>query len=254
MTLPPDHVLEFECNGFEKGQVIEIERTMDRLFRPKKIHATDSLGGKSTTVKAFIVGDKPQRGLTPCTSDAFAASLGGGISYDTAQPGETIRFVVEFAEACRWSARVHGWGAPVPVWVRANFLPAPHFYNLNQACTIINKAFPDGFCYLVGSSLERRDYRDVDVRLIIGDAAYDRLFPSGKDGSWTDARWSLIVTSISLWLSQQTNLPIDFQIQRQTQANESHDGKRAALGIFLDYPGERPSDVHKDTDEGSHEQ
>lgn len=133
---------------------------------------------------------------------------------------------------------------------RPNYLPAPHFYNLNQACALINKAFP-GMCYLVGSSLARRDYRDVDVRLILDDAEYDRIFVAGD---WTNAYWSLLCTSISLWLRQQTDLPIDFQIQRQTQANEMHGRdsdapasssgkKRSALGIFLDYPGDRPSDV-----------
>lgn len=134
---------------------------------------------------------------------------------------------------------------------RANYVPAPHFYNLNQACALINRAFPEGMCYLVGSSLERRDYRDVDVRLMLPDAAYDRIF--GADvGDWTNAYWSLLCTSLSLWLKQQTDLPIDFQIQRQTQANETHrdanqgGGKRSALGIFLDYPGERPSDLKKD--------
>ena len=41
---------------------------------------------------------------------------------------------------------------------------------------------------------------------------------------------------------QQSGLPIDFQIQRQTQANAEHEGKRSALGLFrIDYPGERPS-------------
>lgn len=123
---------------------------------------------------------------------------------------------------------------------RANYVPAPHFYNLNQACALINQAFGGIGCYLVGSSLVLRDYRDVDVRLILDDAQYDRLFIAGD---WTNALWSLMCTSFSLWLRQQTDLPIDFQIQRMTQANALHEGKRAALGIFLDYPGERPSDV-----------
>lgn len=131
---------------------------------------------------------------------------------------------------------------------RANYVPAPHFYNLNQACALINKAFPEGMCYLVGSSLERRDYRDVDVRLMLPDEEYDRIFGAGD---WTNPYWSLLCTSISLWLRQQTDLPIDFQIQRQTQANETHgksntgERRRSALGIFLDYPGERPSDINK---------
>lgn len=124
---------------------------------------------------------------------------------------------------------------------RANFLPAPHFYNLNQACAVVNTAFGGFGCYLVGSSLERRDFRDVDVRLILADAEYDRLFKG--ETSWLDAFWSLTCTSVSLWLSQQAGLPIDFQIQRQSKANEQHgDKQRSALGVFLSYPGERPSE------------
>lgn len=141
------------------------------------------------------------------------------------------------------------WKRPVAVpaddqkW-RANYIPAPHFYNLNQACALINKAFGGFGCYLVGSSRKKRDYRDVDVRLILDDAEYDRLFKSTDGMGWVNPFWSLLCTSISLWLRQQTDLPIDFQIQRQTQANKDHPGagNRAALGIFLDYPGERPSE------------
>jgi len=127
-------------------------------------------------------------------------------------------------------------------WRRANYVPAPHFYNLNQACALINRCFAKGFgCYLVGSSLERRDYRDVDVRYIMDDASYDALFKN-EDG-WLNPLLSLMCTSISMWLSHASGLPIDFQIQRQTRANAEHDGKRAALGIFLDYPGDRPSET-----------
>jgi hypothetical protein len=54
-------------------------------------------------------------------------------------------------------------------------------------------------------------------------------------------------TTISMWLEKQSGLPIDFQIQRMTQANAQHSMKtgheRQPLGIFLDYPGERPSDL-----------
>lgn len=123
---------------------------------------------------------------------------------------------------------------------RANWIPAPHFYNLNHACVTINRALGDFGCYLVGSSLERRDFRDVDVRFIMDDEKYDRLF---RGDAWLNPLWSLMCMSISSWLSQQTALQVDFQIQRQTQANEQHSGKRSALGVFLDYPGERPSDI-----------
>ncbi len=126
-------------------------------------------------------------------------------------------------------------------------MPAPHFFALNHACLIVNRAI-DGFgCYLVGSSIERRDYRDVDVRCILSDEAFDRLFRLDPEtpgvGGWLNPLWSLMCTSISVWMGQATGLPIDFQIQRQTQANEKHEGPRQALGAFLDYPGERPSDL-----------
>lgn len=131
---------------------------------------------------------------------------------------------------------------PAMPWKRANYVPAPHFYNLNQACVLLNQAFGGFGCYLVGSALERRDFRDVDVRLILEDAEYARLFRS-PEGGWLDPFWSLLCTTISAWLSQQSGLPIDFQIQQQTKANAEHSGKRSALGIFLDYPGERPSET-----------
>lgn len=124
---------------------------------------------------------------------------------------------------------------------RANWLPAPAYFNLNAACAIINAAFEGGFgCYLVGSSLERRDHRDVDVRYIMRDEEFDRLFPCGGERAH-DALWSLMCLSISLWLSQQSGLPVDFQIQRQSNANAKHKGRRSALGVFLAYPGELPS-------------
>lgn len=134
-------------------------------------------------------------------------------------------------------------------WKRANYLPAPHFFALNQACDFLNRALGGFGCYLVGSSLERRDYRDVDVRFILPDEEFDWMFrvrPGDAEsgvGGWLNPLWSLMCLSISVWLREQTKLPIDFQIQRQTQANEKHSGTRSALGIFLDYPGERPSDV-----------
>lgn len=138
---------------------------------------------------------------------------------------------------------------PKQEWKRANYVPAPHFFALNHSCDLLNKALGGFGCYLVGSSLERRDYRDVDVRFILSDEEFDRMFrvrpedaESGASG-WLNPLWSLMCTAISVWLREQTGLPVDFQIQRQTQANAKHPGKRSALGIFLDYPGERPSDL-----------
>lgn len=116
---------------------------------------------------------------------------------------------------------------------RANFIGAPEFYNLQCACAVLVQAF--GYhIYLVGSSLERRDFRDVDVRCILEDEEFDRLFPNLKGSSYnTNAFWSLICAAVSEWLSTRTNLKIDFQIQRQTEANAENDGQRHILGLFL---------------------
>lgn len=115
---------------------------------------------------------------------------------------------------------------------RANWLGAPEAYNLNQVATVLNAAF--GYhSYLVGSCLERRDHRDVDVRCILDDIEFDRLFRSHDLNYSTNGLWSLMCTSISEWLSNRTGLKIDFQIQRQSDANEQYHGRpRNCLGIF----------------------
>jgi hypothetical protein len=124
---------------------------------------------------------------------------------------------------------------------RVNYLPAPHYFNLNMACRALQEAFgAHGGVYLVGSALHTRDYRDVDVRCILEDAEFDRLFPGVS--SWPgaspspsyDPLWSIVCSSISLYLSQHSGLPVDFQIQRMTAANAvDGDKPRSAIGIFL---------------------
>ncbi len=115
---------------------------------------------------------------------------------------------------------------------RANFIGAPAFFNLNQACRVVSDAFGFGSVFLVGSALDRRDYRDVDVRCVIDDAVYARLFPGIGPPSYMNPLWSLLCSSISLYLSQHSGLPVDFQIQQQTAANETYNGHRSAIGVF----------------------
>lgn len=123
---------------------------------------------------------------------------------------------------------------------RANYIGAPEFYDLNAACRTITEAYGHHL-YLVGSALKKRDFRDVDLRLILPDAQFDALFPGMTGGWWLDARWSLMCSSISLWLTRRSALPIDFQIQRQSDANRDEpDGQRSAIGIFLE-PKAKPN-------------
>lgn len=125
-----------------------------------------------------------------------------------------------------------------------SYIGAPACFKLSFACTIVNKAL-GGSCYQVGSSLERPDFRDVDVRCIMSDESFNALFGDTK-GAWElTPLWILMTASISTWLSEQTGLPIDFQIQPQTHANERHKGTRNAIGhyAFVDDPAWRESDL-----------
>lgn len=116
-------------------------------------------------------------------------------------------------------------------------------FLLDEACKPIKKAF--GHCpYLVGSaaSLERKGYRDVDVRLILFDKEYDKLNKAvGQDAI------IFLGLSIGEYLASRTGLPIDFQIQRATEANAKHDGHRNALGTrsLSEFRGDAPIEEEK---------
>lgn len=118
---------------------------------------------------------------------------------------------------------------------RANWIGAPQMFNLNQCCRPLTDAFGRGTIFLVGSSIKHRDFRDVDIRCILSDKEFDKMFPGIIENHQLDARWSLICSAISEWLSNRTSLPIDFQIQRRTDVNAKHDnGDRYALGMFIE--------------------
>ena len=108
---------------------------------------------------------------------------------------------------------------------RASYLTVAQQYNLNCVCSGFRLI---GFgLYHVGSSLTRPDYRDVDLRCIIGDSEYDEAFRIGGDRFR-----KFIETAISEWISARTGLPIDFQFQRMTQANEEFKGPRNWVGLI----------------------
>jgi len=120
---------------------------------------------------------------------------------------------------------------------RANYIGAPEFFCLNGACRIVEEAFNFSHgTYLVGSSLHKRDYRDVDVRTILPDVEYDRLFPEKFGSDWRHPLWSFMCSSMSLYLSRHSGLKIDFQIQRMTEANAEYpspEHERCAIGQFV---------------------
>lgn len=127
---------------------------------------------------------------------------------------------------------------PKPKVRSASYLSPHQMRRLDLACKPIRKALPDHGPYLVGSVLERADYRDVDVRVILADKLYDRLFHKVRvhadGGAHDDAWWTFLCSSISHWLTEVSGLPVDFQIQRMTEANayEAYKGKfRNPLGV-----------------------
>lgn len=113
------------------------------------------------------------------------------------------------------------------------YIGAPKVFVLELACKPITAAFGGYGLYQVGSSLERADWRDIDLRLILSDAEFARLFPDAGDHWELDERWLLMTVSISEHLSRVTGLPIDFQFQPQTHANARHKGPRNAFGLRI---------------------
>lgn len=122
--------------------------------------------------------------------------------------------------------------------LKASYVGAPAIFSLEAECRLIVEAFGGYGCYLVGSALERPDWRDIDLRFIMSDEEFAALFPDAGQHWEHDARWLLLITSISERLSRITGLPIDFQIQPQTHANERHKGLRSAMGLKIAKPAE----------------
>lgn len=115
--------------------------------------------------------------------------------------------------------------------MRADYLHKDAAFRLVRAAQIICEAYPDSMgVYVVGSVTERPDYRDVDVRCILTDEDFDAMFPGVHARNETHEPWhprfSLLCFSITAWLRDMTGLPIDFQFQRMTQANEKYGNKR----------------------------
>jgi hypothetical protein len=83
--------------------------------------------------------------------------------------------------------------------------------------------------YHVGSSLTTKDWRDVDVRLILPDDEFAERF-GGVHASFVRPDFAAITLAFSALGREMTGLPIDFQIQSRTWANEHYGShRRSAL-------------------------
>jgi hypothetical protein len=111
-------------------------------------------------------------------------------------------------------------------------LRTDELHRLNDACTLITRAFGE-HPYLVGSAgfgEAGAGYRDVDVRLMLGDEEFAAACP-------TRERWELLCLAIGDYLRARTALPIDFQVQQQSAANAAHDKPRNPLGTARVFAG-----------------
>jgi hypothetical protein len=73
--------------------------------------------------------------------------------------------------------------------------------------------------YQVGSSLFGKEWRDVDVRLILPDDEFAAMFPGYARAKQRDPKWSLICEALSELGRIYTGMPVDFQIQSQKNAD-----------------------------------
>jgi hypothetical protein len=117
---------------------------------------------------------------------------------------------------------------------RSTYLGVTDFYELEDWCCRLRRIFgQDSHLYLVGSSMERSDWRDVDVRLMLPDDEFEDLCGEAREPYWEHARWAGICHAFSVWGREVTGLPIDFQIQRIDEANEEYDKPRNPMGDRL---------------------
>lgn len=87
----------------------------------------------------------------------------------------------------------------------------------------------------VGSSLQGKGWRDVDVRLLLPDEEYAALGFGNPEDAHRNAKWVALCLAFSALGKHMTGLPIDFQIQQESWANKKfpprEDRGRSALGL-----------------------
>ncbi|RUM06892.1 hypothetical protein EFR84_11230 [Rhizobium chutanense] len=118
---------------------------------------------------------------------------------------------------------------------KASYVGVPAIFELQMACHVLVKAYGASI-YHVGSSLERPDWRDVDLAMILDDEAFQREFPNAPlhSASWElDPKWLILTVALSKWLSEKSGVPVDFKFQPRTFANERHSGPRNPIGRYI---------------------
>lgn len=117
-----------------------------------------------------------------------------------------------------------------------NYVGMPAAIELDLWAADVSAFFGHARPYLVGSATRGREFRDVDVRVMLWPDDWERVFPGcTPTGSAAehDRGWRAICAAFSAWGRLRTGLPIDFQVQHADRANEREDGGRIPLGMDL---------------------
>ncbi len=113
-------------------------------------------------------------------------------------------------------------------------------FLLDLACQPLHEWRGVAGVFLVGTTMQPRDGRsprDVDVRMILTDRAYDRLAKAIRPEGI-----AFLGIAVGQYLAALSSLPVDFQIQRMTEATATHTGPRNPLGLrsMANFAGDTP--------------
>lgn len=82
--------------------------------------------------------------------------------------------------------------------------------------------------YLVGSALERKDWHDLDIRVILPD---DRFVEFGEpDKRFWNLKWTALCLAFTALGEKMIGCKIDFQVEQQSYVEAHCKGARLSIG------------------------
>lgn len=112
-----------------------------------------------------------------------------------------------------------------------NYVGMPAGMKLEEFGSQVWAAFGDP-PFLVGSALRSKSWRDVDVRLMLADETYEAIGLGDPNYQHHNGKWVALCLAFSALAREMTGLPVDFQIQERTKANQTYAGQpRFAIGV-----------------------
>lgn len=113
----------------------------------------------------------------------------------------------------------------------------PEWIVLNQFGRVVYEAFGE-YPYLVGSAVRSKRWRDVDVRLILSDPEFEKWFGPPRSPKCLSLKWNAMCLAFTYLGQHMTGLPIDFQIDQQTNANAKYPNEpRNSLILCAEFVG-----------------